>query len=88
VFSSYIGYEHLWSPKITSTFTYGLVTVDNLNAQPGDSLRRTDRASVNVMWVPISQLELVLEFLSGRRVNKDGAAADSSQIQAGWTYRF
>jgi DcaP outer membrane protein len=88
VFSSYIGYEHLWNPKITSTFTYGLVTVDNLDAQPGDSLRRTDRASVNVMWVPISQLELVLEFLAGRRENKDGSSANSSQIQAGWTYRF
>jgi len=87
-FSSYVGYEHLWNPKITSTFTYGLVKVDALTAQPGDSLRRTDRGSVNVMWVPISQLELVLEFLAGRRVNKDGTSATSSQIQAGWTYRF
>jgi hypothetical protein len=88
VFSSYIGYEHLWAQKFTSTFTYGLVEVNDLNAQPGDSLRRTDRASVNVMWVPISQLELVLEFLAGRRENKDGSSANSSQIQAGWTYRF
>jgi hypothetical protein len=30
----------------------------------------------------------VIEFLTGRRVNKDGAQGTSSQIQAGWTFRF
>jgi hypothetical protein len=30
----------------------------------------------------------VLEFLAGRRVNKDGQEGVSSQIQAGWTFRF
>jgi hypothetical protein len=43
---------------------------------------------MNVTWTPISQLDLVLEFLTGRRVNRDGARGVSSQVQAGWTFRF
>jgi hypothetical protein len=88
VFSSYVGYERLWKPTFTSIITYGLVRVNNVEAQPDGSMRQTDRATLNLMWAPISQLELVLEFLAGRRVNKDGERSTSSQIQAGWTYRF
>ena len=69
-------------------FTYGLVRVSNLDIQPGDSLRETQRTSLNLTWAPVPQLELVLEFLGGRRVNKDGAKGASSQIQGGWTFRF
>ena len=88
VYSGYLGYERMWKPSFTSAFTYGLVRVSNLDIQPGDALHETQRASLNLTWAPIPQLELVLEFLGGRRVNKDGAKGTSSQIQAGWTFRF
>jgi hypothetical protein len=31
---------------------------------------------------------VVLEFLTGTRVNKDGERGASSQLQAGWSFRF
>jgi hypothetical protein len=65
-----------------------LVRVGNLDFQPVDALRETQRGTMNVTWTPISQLDLVLEFLTGRRVNRDGARGVSSQVQAGWTFRF
>ena len=34
------------------------------------------------------QADIVLEFLAGTRVNKDGQRAASSQVQAGWLFRF
>ena len=73
VYSAYFGYERAWKPTFTSAFTYGLVRVSNLDIQPDDALRETQRTSLNLTWAPIQQLELVLEFLAGRRVNKDGA---------------
>jgi hypothetical protein len=88
VFSTYFGYERLWKPTFTTAITYGLVEVRNLDIQPLDALHRTDRGTVNLTWTPIPQLDLVLEFLTGRRVNKDGAHGSSSQVQAGWTFRF
>jgi hypothetical protein len=88
VYSSYFGYERAWTPTFTSVVTYGLVRVNNIDAQPGDALRETQRGTFNLTWTPIPKLELVVEFLSGRRVNKDGRSGTSSQFQAGWTFRF
>jgi len=62
----------MWKTTFTSAFTYGLVRVRTLDIQPGEALRETQRTSLNLTWAPIQQLELVLEFLTGRRVNKDG----------------
>ena len=92
VSSGYIGYERMWkstfSSTFSSTFTYGIVNVANLDIQPHDSLRRTQRTSLNLTWSPVPQIDLVVEFLAGTRVNKDGQHGESSQFQAGWTFRF
>jgi hypothetical protein len=88
VYSSYFGYERVWKPTFTSAVTYGLVRVNNLEAQPSNALRETQRGTFNLTWTPISQFDIVAEFLSGRRVDKDGRNGVSSQFQAGWTLRF
>ncbi len=88
VSSGYVGYERVWRPTFTSAITYGIVNVANLDIQPDDALRRTQRATINLTWTPTSQVDVVLEFLGGTRVNKDGRRGSSSQLQAGWTFRF
>lgn len=86
--SGYIGYERLLRPTFTSAVTYGIVNVDNLDIQPDNALNRTQRASINLTWTPIPQLDLVIEFLGGTRVNKDGKRGSSTQLQTGMTFRF
>jgi hypothetical protein len=88
VATGYIGYERLWRPTVSSSVTYGLVGVDNLDVQASGSLRRTQRASINVSWTPIPALDVVVEFLAGSRLNNDGTRGTSSQLQGGWTFRF
>jgi hypothetical protein len=88
VASAYVGYEHWWSPTLRSTVTWGTVYVDNLDVQPGDAFHRTDRASLNLSWSPIPHIDVVSEFLWGRRINKDGQRGDAKQIQLGTNFRF
>jgi hypothetical protein len=88
VSSGYFGYERLWRPTFTSAVTYGIVNVKNLDIQPDNTLQRTHRATINLTWTPIPQIDLVLEFLGGTRENKNGQRGSSSQLQAGWTVRF
>lgn len=88
VSSAYIGYEREIRRTLTSAVTYGIVNVETLAIQPDNALQRTQRGTINLTWTPISQFDLVLEYLGGRRVNKDGKRGASSQIQAGWTFRF
>ncbi len=88
VSSAYFGYERKWRPTFVSAYTYGIVNVANLDIQPDDALKRTQRTSFNVTWSPVPQMDLAVEFLLGTRVNKNGQQATSSQIQTGWIYRF
>jgi hypothetical protein len=68
--------------------TYGVVNVSNLDVQPGDAFHRTHRTSINLTWNPIPLADIVLEFLAGTRVNKNGERASASQFQAGWTLKY
>jgi DcaP outer membrane protein len=88
VSSGYVGYERQWRPTITSAFTYGIVNVANLDIQADDALKRTQRTTFNLTWSPVPQADIVIEFLFGTRVNKNGQKGTSSQLQSGWTYRF
>jgi hypothetical protein len=88
VTSGYFGYERSWSPVFTTAVTYGVVVVNNLEVQPTDALHRTQRTSVNLTWNPIPVADIVIEFLAGTRVNKNGDHGGSGQIQAGWTIKF
>jgi hypothetical protein len=72
VSSGYFGYERTWRPTIVSAFTYGIVNVANLDIQPPDALKRTQRTTFNVTWSPVRQADIAVEFLLGTRVNKDG----------------
>ena len=88
VSSGYVGYEHAWSRVFTTAVTYGVVNVSNLDVQPGDAFHRTQRTSINLTWNPIPAADVVLEFLAGTRVNKNGERASANQLQAGWTLKF
>jgi hypothetical protein len=88
VSSAYFGYERKWRPTFVSAFTYGIVNVATLDIQPDDALKRTQRTSFNVTWSPVPQADIAVEFLLGTRVNKNNERGTSSQLQAGWIYRF
>ena len=87
-FSGFAGYEHWWTDRFHSTVSAGGVFVRNLGIQPGDAYHLTRRYSANFMWSPVPRLDLVTEFLTGIRVNKDDHRDGASQIQVGSTFRF
>jgi len=86
--SAYVGYQHWWSNTVRTTATYGGVFVDNLDIQTPDSLRETQRTSLNLSWSPTGRIDLVSEFLWGRRVDKDGKKGTATQLQLGGVIRF
>ena len=88
VAAAYVGYEHSWSKALRSTVTLGTVRVDVLDNQPGDALKYTQRLSLNLAWTPIPRLDLVVEGLAGRRVDKDLRSGNATQLQVGSRFRF
>jgi hypothetical protein len=87
-YSGYLGYEHWWTGALRSSFSFGFVGVNNLAIQAPDAFHYTRRSSLNIMWSPVSRLDLVAEFLLGTRVNHDGQRGSATQMQLGSTFRF
>jgi hypothetical protein len=88
VFSSYVAYQHWWQESLRSTLTYSWVDVDNLDFQDDSAYARTDRTIINLLWSPVSRVDVGGELLWGRRENKDGISGTARQIQLGAKYRF
>ena len=64
------------------------VSVDNLDFQDDSAYARTDRAIINLLWMPVTHVDVGGELLWGRRENKDGASGTARQIQIGAKYQF
>ena len=88
VFSGYVAYQHWWRESLRSTLTYSWVDVENLDFQDASAYSRTDRAIINLLWSPVSRVDVGGELLWGLRENLDGTDGTARQIQLGAKYRF
>ncbi|MEE8575952.1 MAG: DcaP family trimeric outer membrane transporter [candidate division Zixibacteria bacterium] len=88
VFSGYVAYQHWWRESLRSTLTYSWVDVDNLDFQDGSAYTKTDRAIINLLWSPVTRVDVGAELLWGQRENFDGNDGTARQIQIGAKYRF
>ena len=90
----YASYLHRWRGRadepgdLRSSLVWGAVLVDNLHFQGPGAYRRTNRFSLNLVWVPIRGGEIGLQYIWGERVNKDGAAGEARQLQIRTRYLF
>ena len=64
------------------------MNVSNLDSQDDGALSQTNRFTLNLAWSPVPRIDLVFEYLSGIRINKDSNSCWSNQIQFGGTFRF
>ena len=94
VFAGLVSYRHNWPLEwrevrsLRTTATFGWVNVRNLDFQPDDAYDRTYRLGITTFWSPIPRLDLGVEFLWGRRVNKDGETGTAGQVQFASYFRF
>ena len=98
---AYLAYQHFWKRDPTaffgrtgllkdlrSTVVLGYTQVDNYDFQLDDAYRRTKRVTLNLIWSPISVIDLGFEFLWGERMNKDGERGNARQFQLVGTFFF
>ncbi|NQX88170.1 MAG: porin [Halioglobus sp.] len=89
VTAGYVSWQHWWGLNdLRSNFTFGAVEVDNPDFVASDAYKETLRLSGNLIWSPMSRIDLGAEYLWGRRENLDGEDGDATQIQVMAKYRF
>lgn len=88
VFGYYIGYQHFWTPKWSSTASYAALRIDNEPTQTVDALSRTKYFSANIIWTPWDRFLIGVEFLRGQREDKNRKNGTDSRIQFTTRYYF
>jgi len=89
VTAGYASWQHWWDiEQLRSNFTFGMVDVNNPDFLTGDAYQRTLRFSSNLIWSPISRIDIGGEYLWGSRENEDGESGDANQLQFAVKYRF
>ena len=80
VFGSYGGIQHFWSERFRSNLVYGYVNSDNPDFVSGDTFDNTNYAAADFIWAPYKNTAIGVEYLWGRRENKDGASGTSNRF--------
>ena len=74
--------------RLRSTVLWSYVRVFNLDVQSPDSYRSTHRLAANVIFSPFTRLDAGIEYIHGRRTNKDEQSGTANQVQFVMLCRF
>jgi len=80
IFGSFGGIQHFWSERWRSNLVYGYVNSDNPDFLSGDTYDNTNYVAADLIWTPYKLVDLGVEYLWGRRENKDGASGTSNRF--------
>ncbi|MBW1970305.1 MAG: hypothetical protein JRI82_12560 [Deltaproteobacteria bacterium] len=80
IFGTYGGIQHFWSEQWRSNLVYGYVNSDNPDFLSGDTYDNTNYVAADLIWNPYKPVDLGVEYLWGRRENKDGASGTSNRL--------
>ena len=87
-FQGYSAFQHWWTGSLRSSAVFGWVDVDNRDAQSDDSLNRTLYTAGNLVWSPYKQVDIGIEYLWGKRENKNNDDGTANRIQATTKVKF
>jgi hypothetical protein len=78
-----------WTPKMSSSFGYSMIDIDNSDGQPDDAFKKGNYAIGNIMFYPVKNAMFGAEFQWGDRHNfRDGWSTSISKVQFSFKYNF
>jgi hypothetical protein len=80
VLGTYGGIQHFWSDRFRSNLVYGYVDSDIPDFVSGDTFDNTGYAALDLIWTPYEKVNCGIEYLWGRRENKNGASGSSNRF--------
>lgn len=81
-------YDHYWNDSLSSSIGYSFTSIDNNDAQTDDSFKLGQYASANLLWSPTEKTLFGVEYLYGKREDKDGETGDDHRVQFTFKYSF
>jgi hypothetical protein len=87
-FAAMVGYQHWWSHRWASTFTYSIVNIDNTGGEPPTDYHSGQYALANLRYFPTERVMIGGEVMYGIREDNDGSTGDDVRLQFSVQYRF
>jgi hypothetical protein len=81
-------YDHYWNDAWSSSIGYSFTSIDNHGEQAEDSFKKGEYALVNLLWYPVEKTMFGVEYLWGRREDKNGADGTDHRIQFSFKFSF
>ena len=83
-----VAYRHFWTTSLRSTVALSGLASSNPAGTGASVNKRSDSAHLNVIWSPVPQTNLGLEYIHARREVQDGSAGSLNRLQASAQYFF
>lgn len=88
VISGLVSYRHWWTPTWRSSLVLSASHADNPEGTPGGVNKQARSAHVNLIWSPVTQVNLGVEYIYGRREVESGLSGNLNRAQFSATYLF
>jgi hypothetical protein len=80
VFAPLLGYTHYWSDAFRTTASGGYVRADPVASLGAFAVRKTEYASLNLVWQPTKAFRAGLEYLYGWKETQGGSSRGGSRF--------
>jgi DcaP outer membrane protein len=81
-------YRHFWTANLRSTIALSGLGSSNPAGTAGIVNKAADSAHLNIIWSPLAQVNLGLEYIHATREIENGQTGRLNRIQAGAQYSF
>jgi hypothetical protein len=78
---AFAGWNHRWTESLQSNLIYGFACVSNSAGQAPDAFHQSEYVSGNVIWSPLTNLDLGCEALWGNRQDKSRSVGEAVRLQ-------
>jgi hypothetical protein len=87
-YGGFATFQHWWTDSVRSNVVGGLSLFDLNAAAPADANESLYSAYLNLIWIPVKEVDIGVEYIWGLREVKDGREGDVNRMQVGTRYRF
>ncbi|MFN3192806.1 MAG: DcaP family trimeric outer membrane transporter [Aureliella sp.] len=82
------GYKHYWNEKLRSNIAFRLAGLETAPDRPDDSLRRNQYFATNLIWQPVKNVDIGIEYLFGERINRIFESGSANRMQFSIIWRL
>ena len=86
--SFFAAYRHPWSERLRSSVVLSMASEANPAGSPGNTSRSTRSAHLNLIWSPVANTDVGIEYIRADRETEDGQQGHLDRLQASAKYVF